>query len=118
MLYFCVAMIIICFLMICIYIGKWMMADYKEDEALAGQRIFSWIIMTIITITFTCYWKNKPTNTSNIYLKDQRIIMTEKTDNQVVSSTAGNYEVYYNNNTVTFVGEDGSSISFEFFEEN
>ena len=118
MLYFCVAMIIICCLMISTYICKWIMADYKEDEALAGQRILSWIIITIITITFTCYWKNKPTNTSNIYLKDQRIIMTEKTDNQVVSSTAGNYEVYYNNNMVTFVNEDGSSISFEFFEEN
>lgn len=118
MVYFYTATIVICVLMVFVSISRWIMATFTDDEHNYGQDILAWIITLICTIAFTSWWKNKPTNTSNIYLKDQRIIVTEKTDNQVVSSTAGNYEVYYNNNTVTFVNEDGSSISFEFFEEN
>ena len=77
-----------------------------------------WIIVIISCIFFYKYYKSDVENTRNIYLKNQRIVVTEKTDNQIISSAAGNYEVYYNNQTVTFISEDGSSISFEFFEEN
>lgn len=118
MVYFCTATIVICALMVFVSIGRWIMAPFIDDEYNYGQDVLAWIITLICAIAFTLWWKNKSINTDNIYLKNQRIIVTEKTDNQVVSSTTGNYEVYYNNNTATFIGEDGSSISFEFFEEN